>query len=236
LETIKTKFVSWYFFISMETMKTKRVSEAKSDPDLPTVRERIIGTAVQRFKIAGFARVTVDDLCTDLAMSKKTFYKVFTSKDALVETIADRFLAEGERGVASIIHSDLPFVEKVNRIMVFMADMLRRIDRVLLQDIQRHLPHVWDRIQVFRRELIQHHIADLIAEGKRQGTIRPHVNARVFLLAYIGAIESVVVPSVLSNESFSGEDAVRSILTIFFNGVLTEDAGKELQRLQQSQL
>jgi len=218
-------------------MNTKSVSPGVADTGTPSARERIIAVAIGRFHSAGFARVTVDDLCTELAMSKKTFYKVFPGKEALVEAISARFLGEAERGISAIIGADLPFVGKVNRLMTFTAEMLRKIDRVLpLQDIQRHLPALWDRIEIFRREMILNRVAGLIAEGKLQGTIRPAVNTRVFLLAYIGAIESVVIPSVLANESFSGEEAVRSILTIFFNGVLTEDAGKELQRLQQSPL
>lgn len=217
----------------METNNTLQVSDVPEDPDVASVRERVIGNAVRRFRVEGFARVTVDDLCTDLAMSKKTFYKIFASKDALVEAIVDRFMGEVERGVGSTIYSDLPFVEKVDRMMVFMGETFRRIDRLLFQDIQRHLPHVWERIQVFRRERVLKNFADLIAEGKRLGTIRPQVNPRVFLLAYIGAIESVLVPDVLTDESFSGEEALRSILTIFFNGVLTEDASRLLSELRQ---
>jgi AcrR family transcriptional regulator len=220
----------------METQDTIEVSSDRDPTWNSPTKERILAVAMNRFRDQGFARVTIDDLCADLAMSKKTFYKFFQGKEALVESIADLVMADVERGVRQIIYGDLPFVEKVDRMMVFLGEMLRRIDRTLMRDLQRHMPKLWDRVQVFRRERVLKNVADLIAEGKRKGTIRPNVNARVFILAYLGAIESVVVPSVLSNESFSGEEALRSILTIFFNGVLTDEAGNELHRLQQSQL
>jgi AcrR family transcriptional regulator len=210
----------------METRETSAVS----------VEERIITFARERFRQNGFVRTSVDSLCSSMGISKKTFYKHFSGKEALVDAIISRFLSDAERGVTGIIYGDLPFVEKVNRIMQFMGETFRRIDRRFLQDIEVQAPQVWERIQAFRRERILKNFAGLITEGQRQGTIRPLVNSRVFILAYLASIESVLVPSVLADESFSADEALRSLMTVFFNGVLTEDAGRELHRLQQLSL
>lgn len=195
--------------------------------------QRILGYAAQRFREEGFARVSVDELCAGLSMSKKTFYAAFPGKEALVETIALNLITEIERGVNGIARGDLPFLDKVRGLMAFMGERVRQISALFLRDLQRHTPQIWERVQRFRREKVLTIFADLVAEGKRLGMIRPDVNTRVFLLAYIGAIEAVLVPSVLTDESFSGEEALRSILTIYFNGVLTADAGSELALPQQ---
>ena len=44
--------------------------------------------ALIRFLDAGFRRVSVDELTSDLAMSKRTFYRIFDSKEDLVGQLA----------------------------------------------------------------------------------------------------------------------------------------------------
>ena len=47
------------------------------------ISEKIISKALELFFKKGFNSVTMDDLSTELAMSKKTFYKIFPSKKKL---------------------------------------------------------------------------------------------------------------------------------------------------------
>lgn len=51
------------------------------------VRENILQVAIKRMQQVGIRRVSVDDICHELGMSKKTFYVYFPSKDDLVQAI-----------------------------------------------------------------------------------------------------------------------------------------------------
>ena len=97
------------------------------------------------------------------------------------------------------------------------------------------MPHQWKRIQEFRRERILRTFSSLLAQGMREGYIRKGINTDVFLQSYLAAIDAIVTPSVLMHQSYSAGEAIQSILGIFFHGVLTQDATKELAILQRSQ-
>jgi hypothetical protein len=58
------------------------------------------------------------------------------------------------------------------------------------------------------------------------------VDKRIFLLAYLGVLDSVIIPGVLAEESFSGSEAVRSVIDMFFRGVLTNEGRARLHTLQ----
>lgn len=198
-------------------------------------KERIIAAAKEKFLQEGFAKVTVDDLAADLSMSKKTFYKYFDSKDELLAQIVDLLISEINAGFLAIIDSNESFVEKLDRVMMFVGKQVGRILRPFMQDLQRQAPALWRRVQEFRRYRMGANIASLIDEGIRGGYIRRDINQRVLLLGFIGTVESIMNPAVLANESFSGDEALHSILKVFFHGVLTENASRQLYALQQHQ-
>ena len=50
-------------------------------------RNHIIKTAGELFFRLGIRSVSIDDICRELGMSKKTFYVYFASKDELVEQL-----------------------------------------------------------------------------------------------------------------------------------------------------
>ena len=65
-------------------------------------KEKIFSVCEERFFREGFASVSVDEISTNLAMSKKTFYKHFASKEDLVQQIMERFMGT----VRSHVHTD----------------------------------------------------------------------------------------------------------------------------------
>ena len=50
-------------------------------------KSRILLAARERMLRVGYTRLSVDDLVSDLGMSKKTFYRIFRSKEDLLVQI-----------------------------------------------------------------------------------------------------------------------------------------------------
>ena len=199
------------------------VIESPDPIDRP--KERIIAHADERFLKEGFARITVDDLMSDLAMSKKTFYKVFRSKEDLVEQLIMRALGNVSLSLEKVMTSDITFPERIREFMSIVPLIARRVDSPMAQDIQRHLPTVWARVEEFRRGRMTKYLTRIIEQGKDEGYIRPDVPVRLLVLSVIGAVQSIVRPMVLAEESFSTREAVAGIFSLFLRGSLT-DSGR----------
>ena len=54
---------------------------------MANLKEDILKAATPRMQQVGIRSVSVDDLCKELGISKKTFYVYFPSKDELVSEI-----------------------------------------------------------------------------------------------------------------------------------------------------
>ena len=195
-------------------------------------RERILIHVSDRFLQDGFARVSVDQIAADLIMSKKTFYKVFPSKEHLVEQVIESLLDQIRSHLSRIQESEATFIVKFHQVMTFLGQVGSRIGKPFLQDLQQQTPQLWARIETFRRDRITQVFSRLLDQGVREGYVRRNISKHMFLRCYLAAVEAVVNPTVLMHESFSAQEAIQSILEMFFHGVLTNTGSKTLLRLQ----
>lgn len=49
------------------------------------MKDKILDTAANKIQMHGLKKFTIDEIAKDLKISKKTIYKYFNSKDAIVE-------------------------------------------------------------------------------------------------------------------------------------------------------
>ena len=199
------------------------------------IKNRILDAAHRKFIAEGFSRVSIDEIAAELSMSKKTFYKHFSGKDDLVRQIMERFLNHVSGNLDKIVNAPDPFPQKLDNLARFIGTQFRRISKPMLGDMQKHMPQLWDHIEAFRRERITTLWTGLLEEGKRNGSVRPDVHTRIFILAVIAALDGVINPAVLVNESCSADEALREIINMFFQGVLTGNALREYRLIHQAQ-
>jgi hypothetical protein len=102
----------------------------------------------------------------------------------------------------------------------------------MMQDLSRHRPDQWKRIEDFRARRLPDVFLRLLNQGIREGHVRPNLQKRIFLLAYMAAVQHIMQPSVLANESFSAREAITGILELFFQGLLTDRGRKALARTE----
>lgn len=195
------------------------------------IKQKIFSTCQERFFKEGFARIPVDEITADLGMSKKTFYKYFTSKEDLVQQIMQRFMGTMRAKSEHILLDNTSAVEKLSTIITMMGTNASHLTPTFGQDVKKRIPELWKRIEEFRRERISEVFARLIKQGIDEGTIRPDMNARVFLMSVLGAIDRIMQPDVLIHESFSVSDALEEILNIFFRGGLTSKGREQFEQL-----
>ena len=63
---------------------------------------KILEAATDRFMAAGLYKVTMDEIASDLRMSKKTVYKFFPSKELLLKAIVQSLMHRVESEVATL--------------------------------------------------------------------------------------------------------------------------------------
>ena len=195
---------------------------------------RIIEAATNRFMDAGLYKVTMDEIASDLRMSKKTVYKFFPSKEDLLKAIVHTMLKKIESEVQAITTSEKSFEEKFISILNLVGKILRRLSRPFMTDIQRFAPGLWKEIETFRREKVFSKIQQIFRQAKKEGVFREDLDPDLFFLVLTNAVQGIMNPHVLSLQPFSAEEAFKGIFRILYEGALTDEARKRFQQITSS--
>ena len=190
---------------------------------------RIIDAASDRFMDAGFYKVTMDEIASDLRMSKKTVYKFFPSKETLLKAIVHAFMRKVEGEVQGIVSSDKPIEEKLTTLLTFVGKQLRKFSRPFMTDVQRFAPALWKEIEIFRRERVLSQLQQMFRQAKNEGVFREDLDPDLFYLVLTTTIQGIMNPQVLSQQPFSAEEAFKGIFRILYEGAFTQEARKRFQ-------
>jgi AcrR family transcriptional regulator len=197
-------------------------------------KQRIVDVASKRFMENGITKVTLDEVATDLGMSKKTMYKFFPSKEDLLKTIVHTVMNGIRMRVEAIVNSDKPFLEKAPELLALIGHQISRMSKQFLFDLQRFAPQLWKEIDDFRRERILMTVRKIFIQAQEEGAFRKDFDIELFILVFTSSVQGIVNPQTLSQHSFSAEDAFRGIFKIIFEGALTEEARKNSRIFEQS--
>lgn len=191
-------------------------------------KNRIMAKAQELFYHMGISAVTMDQLADELGMSKKTLYQYFPSKEALITDIIHAVTHQCDCYVIGLMNNkEVDFVHRLKSMMEYLTrNIYSQWSTVLVADLKRNWPDVWNQIMEFRRQRIFEDTARLIHEGVESGVFRKDLDEKLVVQIWATAIQGLVTPDVLSQMPYTASQVFEAITKVFFEGLLT-DAGRE---------
>jgi len=189
------------------------------NPPVDRVHERIILSAKKRFLEEGFAKVTIEDLCHSLRISKKTFYKYFKDKEDLVIAIAAHNATLLLPKIAAIHAGNLTPDERFDRFVDFFFNTLaKNMSVAFLADLQALIPSLWEAIDAFRMVQVGN-IMQIFKEGQEAGIYRRDIDPEKFSRILYLIVSRVVDPKTLYEHGLQLQDIPGLIFKIVRYGV-----------------
>ena len=177
--------------------------KSKSDD----TRARIMDTAEALFRRLGYAKTAVADIAAELGMSPANVYRFFPSKNAIVEAICQRFLADVEGKAWAVARAKGPAGPRIERLIL---EILRyhkenvlteqRVNDMVLAAIELS----WDAIRAHKdvmRTVVEVILRDGIDAGEFE-SVEPRETAELILRCMLPFTHPMVVGQCLEE----GED------------------------------
>lgn len=197
-------------------MLEKAGKESRSEK----TRKRILASADQVFYQRGLRKVTVEELCAGMAISKRTFYKHFHDRDALVEAIIANRMAEVGPLIIDNLNSNRPVPEILERHFDLLVNkVFARVSVQMLADLQVMMPEAWERIETMRTRVIKA-LAEMIRKGQKRGTIHSDLDPEVLGMIVQAVVSSIANPAFLMAQGLSFEQIVMTMKRILLHGVV----------------
>lgn len=187
-----------------------------------TMKDRILAGFKELAFTVGFHAATVDELSARTGISKRTIYRYFRSKDEMVGEVMGEIMASTEKLVDQALASGESPVKKLADIIRVASQNLRAINPMMMRDMQKYYPHIWNRIEKFRAEKARS-IVEMLIAGNMQGYFRETVPS-VFITALQASIRDVLNPGFILENNLTLDKAMVSLFDIFFFGIVSVDA------------
>ena len=184
-------------------------------------KEKILNYSRNKFHREGFYKTSMDEISSELHISKKTIYKYFSSKEKLLEEICSGTSCDIGNRLDSIVDGKDNVVIKFVRILNFHSNFSRNISDKWLRDLSIHAPDIKKNIDEKKNERINKVVEKLLEQGKKEKLIEDYPS-KLIILAFNSSLTSALNSDFLINNNFSMHDAFRITYEMLLNGILTE--------------
>jgi len=191
-------------------------------------KNHIIKTAGELFFRLGIRSVSIDDICRELGMSKKTFYVYFASKDELIEQLLNANIAY----ISGKMEELLSLGDFRQLVKVFIKRQeaekndVRRVPQ-LVYDLKKYYPRQFADFQVQCFETQKEYIIKYLELGVKQGLVRANLNieltAVLFAKIHSDAIRDF---EVIEAHNHNMHQLAHTAMDVFVRGVLSEEGLK----------
>lgn len=182
--------------------------------------ERILNAAIEEFGRNGL-KFTMDDIAKNLGVSKKTLYRVYDTKEAMLLALADYCFADIKKSEKEIMNDpDLDIVTKIERIMIVLPERYQNIGLSNLYQLSDKYPNIYKRVESYLSTDWDATIS-LLQQGIEEGKIRP-VSIPIVQAMVESTIQSFMAKDILVENKISYENAMQEMIKIIIQGIKTE--------------
>ena len=191
------------------------------------MKEKIMLKARDLFLKLGFKSVTMDDIASEMSISKKTIYKFFCNKEVLIEESTTMVHTQIHDIIVGIISSKYNAIEENFEIRKMFKEMFKSADTSPVYQLKKHYPEIFQK--VIKREIEECNTVfkQNIAKGIKQGLYRKEIDIETAVKFNYTLIFSIKEVTVSEKE---GQKLELEILEYHTRAIATPEGIKELEK------
>lgn len=186
------------------------------------MKEKIIETANDMFLNLGFKSVTMDDLASEMGISKKTIYTHFKNKNKLVEATTDHLFCEICDGIDAILEEKNDPIEELYAIKSFVMQHLKDEKTSPQYQLQKYYPEIHNSLKTKQFEVLQECIIENLNRGIEKGVFRETIDvetiSRLYFIGVVGIKDHQMFPKLL----FPIKQLMEDYLEYHVRGIATD--------------
>ncbi len=191
-------------------------------------QKQILKTAGEMFFRLGVRSVSIDDICHELGMSKKTFYVYFASKEELIDRMLQQNINYIREKMEELVQLG-DFRELVRKFMKHQEAERMDVRRVpqLVYDLKKYYPRQFQDFQLRCFEVQKQYIGSYLQQGVSAGFVRANLNIEytAFLFAKIHS-DTIRDLELLEAQNINVRHMGSTAMDIFVRGILSEEGLK----------
>ena len=197
-----------------------------------TSKNKILLIGAEMFMRLGIRSVSMEDLASELGISKKTLYQDFSSKSEILSGIMDMLHAEDRTLCQDVCNSSQNAVEEMIQICRYVLKRLRGISASTWHDLKKYYPEQWKKNEQFHHVYIYEVIYKNLEKGQAEGLYRKELDPDIISKFYVNKTWIIVDEKVFSLKEYKKDKLYSQYITYHLHGIVTDKGQKILEKFE----
>ncbi|WP_025741328.1 TetR/AcrR family transcriptional regulator [Aquimarina pacifica] len=195
------------------------------------MKEKIIERANELFLNLGFKSVTMDDLASEMGISKKTIYAHFQNKTKLVEATTDYLFCTICDGIDTILEEKKEPIEELYAIKAFLIEHLKDEKTSPQYQLQKYYPKIHDILKKKQFEVMQECVIENLQRGIEKGVFRTGIDVEITSRLYFIGMMGIKDQDMFPVQRYPMSKLMADYLEYHVRGIATEKGLHILNKL-----
>jgi TetR/AcrR family transcriptional regulator, cholesterol catabolism regulator len=196
------------------------------------IKDRIIEGAAESFRTFGIRSVTMDSLATQLGISKRTIYELFTDKDELLMAVLSRMAKQQKELVKRVLDESENSIVAIFKMLEYNRDNFQSMSPAFQSDLKKYhhdiLMKETDKLEMpdYRNHF------QVIEKGVSEGLFRKDINPDLINRCLFNLGKSIMDNNLYPFELFSRRDVIMNVFINFVRGISTQKGLELINKLE----
>ena len=142
-------------------------------------KERILHKSHELFNRYGLRSVSMDDIASQLGMSKKTLYQYYTDKDELVQAVFTEVLQQNRECCQQDKEQAENAIHEVFIAFDRVREMFASMNPAVLFDMEKYHPAMFSKFNEFKNDFLYGMIKANLERGKQEEIYREDIDVDI---------------------------------------------------------
>ncbi|BAV10016.1 transcriptional regulator, TetR family [Filimonas lacunae] len=197
------------------------------------IKERISEKAEELFLRFGVRSITMDEIASQLGMSKKTIYQSFTDKDELVYSVFDQLFSKCSTDCLTDKERADNAIHELFLAMDMMQEFLKTMNPFVLYDLEKYHPQTFKRYLDFKNNYMYQYVRDNVVRGIKEEVYRADVDIEIVSRFRIGTAMLSLDANTFPHNKFNVLEVEIQLLLLYAYGLASPKGVKLIQKYNQ---
>ncbi|NVO19471.1 MAG: TetR/AcrR family transcriptional regulator [Bacteroidetes bacterium] len=151
----------------------------------------------------GIRSLSMDDLCREMGISKKTLYQFVENKTDLISQTLDFVVQDAVWAVESANNEGRNAIDQLLIVSRKVCTEMQHFNPSITFDLQKYYPEIYRKFNHGKKEVIFNKIVKNMQQGIAEGFYRDDLPIELVARLYVQKLEYINDPEFLQSEDFS---------------------------------
>lgn len=193
-------------------------------------KEQILACAKDLFFRYGLRSVTMDDICHELGISKKTLYVLFKNKKEIVKTITENFFTNYEVQYEELVKNSENAIQELFLLMGSLKIVFEKIDDRLILDMQRFYPEAWSMYEKHKKNFMYVKICENLSRGIKEDLYRSDLKTEIIASLRLEEVQWSLSKGFVGENKYNIIDVHNEIFVHYLHGIASTNGLKSIKK------